>query len=190
MSQKHSDTMHSSFPRKDERTMYRPRTRDSLRMWIARVPRRLQNSPRLLVTLLFALLLFTWVYIGRARRGMAGGASVVMVAVLDMTGQSSEARVLDNVLENRLEYARAHGTLHLFRLNCLLANGGVRIRICGVQRNGIYVIFRVRTRLDKIGCLARRNGRISPLGMVLVPRSGLPPPRQKQRHLIGIADSV
>ena len=91
--------------------MYRPRTRNSLRVWIARIPRRLQNSPRLLVSLLFALLLFSWVYIGRTRRGIAGGASVVMVAVLDMTAQS---RVIDNVLENRLEYAGTHGTLPLF----------------------------------------------------------------------------
>jgi len=94
--------------------MYRPRTRNSLRVWIARIPRRLQNSPRLLVSLLFALLLFSWVYIGRTRRGIAGGASVVMVAVLDMTAQSDEARVIDTVLENRLEYAGTHGTLPLF----------------------------------------------------------------------------
>jgi len=63
---------------------------------------------------------------------MAGGASVVMVGLLDMTRDSGEARVIDNVLENRLEYARAHGMPHLFRLICLLADGGVRIRVCGV----------------------------------------------------------
>jgi hypothetical protein len=97
--------------------MYRPATtREAIRTCIARVVRRLQNSPRLLATLVLALLLLSWVYIGRwtsGGGGVVGGgrvAPMVMVAVLDMTRDSGEGRVIDNVLENRLEYAKAHGT--------------------------------------------------------------------------------
>lgn len=105
--------MHSSSPRKEERILYRPAARGSIQTWIARVLRQLQNSPRLVVTLILALLLFSWVYLGRGSGGRVAIAgtfpSVVMVAVLDMTGESGEVRVIDNVLENRVEYARAHG---------------------------------------------------------------------------------
>lgn len=97
--------------------MYRPATTcEAVRTSIARVVRRLQNSPRLLATLVLVLLCLSWVYIGRRTGddgGVGGGrvAPMVMVAVLDMTRDSGEGRVIDNVLENRLEYAKAHGAL-------------------------------------------------------------------------------
>jgi hypothetical protein len=99
--------------------MYRPAsTREAIRTCIARVVRRLQNSPRLLATLVLVLVFLSWVYIGRRTDGGVVGrrvAPMVMVAVLDMTRDSGEGRVVDNVLENRLEYAKAHGTLSRWR---------------------------------------------------------------------------
>ena len=105
--------MHSSFPRKEEKQVYRlPFTTDSIRHWITRIIRLRQNSPRFVVVLTISILIFTFLF----WRGYSGQyvlgrhVPVVLVTVLDATSIEEQGQIIDKVLENREEYANAHGT--------------------------------------------------------------------------------
>ena len=102
--------MHSSFPRKDEGYLHRPTIQNATRHWINRITRAFQSNTRLAVVAIFAFLLVTILYCG-ITRSAKGPAPVVLVIVLEQTDSSGEdIRIVDRVLENRLEYANAHGT--------------------------------------------------------------------------------
>ena len=102
--------MHSSFPRRDQGRGYRPvAARESIRHWITRVVR--MNSPRLIVSLIISIFLLTCLF-WRGHRGQRVDGShvpVVLVTVLDGTRIEEQRRIIDKVLENREEYANAHG---------------------------------------------------------------------------------
>jgi hypothetical protein len=104
--------MHSSFPRKDERQGHRPvAVRESIRHWITRVIRMIQNSPRLAVGLIVTILILTFLYRrGHLRQYVDGNyVPVVLVTVLDGTRIEEQGWIIDKVLENREEYVSAHG---------------------------------------------------------------------------------
>jgi hypothetical protein len=102
--------MHSSFPRKDQGRGYRPAAAgESIRHWITRVVR--MNSLRLIVSLIVSIFLLTFLF-WRGPWGQRMGRSrvpVVLVTVLDGTRIEEQRRIIDKVLENREEYAHAHG---------------------------------------------------------------------------------
>lgn len=101
--------MHSSFPRKDQWRGHRPvAARESIRHWITRVVRIIQNSPRFIVALFVSILLLTILF-WRGRSGQHVDVPVVLVTVLDGTGIEEQGRIIDKVLDNREEYANAHG---------------------------------------------------------------------------------
>ena len=104
--------MHSSFPRKDQWRGLRPvAARESIRHWITRVVRIIQNSPRFIVALFVSILLLTILF-WRGRSGQhvdENHVPVVLVTVLDGTSVEEQGRIIDKVLDNREEYANAHG---------------------------------------------------------------------------------
>jgi hypothetical protein len=104
--------MHSSFPRKDERLGYRPvGARESIRHWITRVIRMIQNSPRLVIALIVSICILTFLF-WRGRTGQYAHGNhvpVVLVIVLDGTRIEEQGRIIDKILKNREEYANAHG---------------------------------------------------------------------------------
>jgi|SRR5579862_2200900 len=104
--------MHSSFPRKDEKHMYKPVTKESIRYWINRMKRTCQTNQRVIGVLVVVILLVTILFWGRRKEDVDNHASpVVLVAVLeDRDAAGDDVRILDKILENRWEYANAHGT--------------------------------------------------------------------------------
>src|SRR5271170_924674 len=107
--------MHSSFPRRevevDEKYMYRPVVRGNVRQWIRRMSRSSQNNVRVLVAVVVTFL-FLSVVVWRRGTGeqVFKQGPVVLVAVLERKDASGEdVRIIDRVLENRSEYADAHG---------------------------------------------------------------------------------
>jgi len=102
--------MHSSFPRKDERHFYRPVNRASIRHWMDRIWRTCQSNRRVLGIVVVALILLIMVFWGRTTKETTHHPPVVLVAVLEDTdGAGEEVKILDKILENRWEYANAHG---------------------------------------------------------------------------------
>lgn len=90
--------------------MYRPSAKDYIRHWITRITRTCQNSPRLILAIPISIFLLTLLYWG----GMSGRnvdvyGPVVLVVVLDQTA-GDQGGIIDKVLENRADYALAHGT--------------------------------------------------------------------------------
>lgn len=102
--------MHSSFPRKDERHFYRPANRASIRHYMNRIWGTCQSNHRVLGIVVVALILLIMVFWGRTTKETTHHPPVVLVAVLEDTdGAGEEVKILDKILENRWEYANAHG---------------------------------------------------------------------------------
>ena len=108
--------MHSSFPGKEELDMYKPRAKNTLRHWTARAIKRSQSNPRLTAAGILAFFVLTVLFWGRTSTNVASSQSpVVLVSVLeryDILGD--EVRIIDKILENRYEYAMAHGNAAWF----------------------------------------------------------------------------
>ncbi len=104
-------TMHSSFPRSEERRGYRHvAAKESVRHWIVRVIRMIRNSPRLIVAVLLSLFLLMFLFWGGLSRSRFDGnhVPVLLVTVLDGTSIEEQGPIIEKVLENREEYANAH----------------------------------------------------------------------------------
>lgn len=96
----------------DEKYMYRPAIRGNVRQWIRRISRSTQNSVRLWVAVVVTFLVLSMLL---WRRGPGGEVfnqgPVVLVAVLERKDAAGDdVRIIDRVLENRREYADAHGS--------------------------------------------------------------------------------
>jgi len=94
--------------------MYRPVARNSLRRQITRT---CQSSPRLTIVAIISLLILTLLFWrgGRSKRVIDGHQfPVVLVAVLD-TSRPDQTSIIERVLENRREYANAHGLFSTFK---------------------------------------------------------------------------
>jgi hypothetical protein len=90
--------------------MYKPAPRDSLRLWLTRMLRTCQSSPRLAATALLVTCFLTWMLWGRTGEIVYVHPPVILVAVLNHTDSAGEeVKILDKILENRWEYADAHG---------------------------------------------------------------------------------
>jgi len=105
--------MHSAFPRGevevDEKYMYRPVVRGHVRQWIRQMSRSSLNNVRVLVVVTFLFLSVVFWRQGTGRPVFKQGP-VVLVAVLERKDALGEdVRIIDRVLENRGEYADAHG---------------------------------------------------------------------------------
>lgn len=105
-----------SFPQgeveMDEKYVYRPARRGNVRQWIRRISRSTQNNVLLLVAIVVTFLVLNMVL---WRRGTGGEVfkqgPVVLVAVLERKDAAGDdVRIIDRVLENRREYADAHGS--------------------------------------------------------------------------------
>ena len=104
--------------------MYRP----AARHWMTRIARTCQGNLRLTVAIAAAVFIVTLFY-WRGFRYVSGHAPVVLVAVFERTDEKGdEVRILDKVLENRWEYANAHGTQFAEETK-------KRLRTIGVQRH-------------------------------------------------------
>ena len=112
--------MHSSFPRKEEMDMYKPRAKNTLRHWALRTIKRSQGHPRLTAAAILAFFVLTVLFWGRTAKDVSSKEPpVVLVSVLeryDILGE--EVRIIDKILENRYEYAMAHGRGFLHRTGC------------------------------------------------------------------------
>jgi hypothetical protein len=105
--------MHSSFPRKEELDMYKPKARNSLRHWAIRAIKQVQSNPRLTAAGILAFFVLTVLFWGRTATPNVSHVQmpVVLVAVLERyDALGDEVRIIDKILENRYEYAMAHGT--------------------------------------------------------------------------------
>ena len=107
----HSARMPSSFAGKEDLDMYKPRAKNSLRHWALRTIKRLQSSPRLTAAAILSFFVLTVFFWGRsATKVSARTLPVVLVAVLERyDAVGDEVRIIDKILENRYEYAMAHG---------------------------------------------------------------------------------
>jgi hypothetical protein len=70
-----------------------------------------QTCPKLAGAIVISILIFTWLFWGRTGEYVHHHAPVVLVVVLERidTSTKEEVRILDKVLENRGDYAAAHG---------------------------------------------------------------------------------
>jgi hypothetical protein len=103
--------MHSAFPRKDEKHAFKPGIRDSIRHGLSRIMRTCQGNQRVFGVLVLFLLLCMILLWGRRRGESDLYAPVVLVVVLDeRDAVGDQVRIIDKILENRWEYASAHGT--------------------------------------------------------------------------------
>ena len=69
----------------------------------------LQRSPRLIAGILISLILLTLLFWGRRTEVVGNHVPVVLVAVLERMEIAEQIRMTQKVLENRLDYANAHG---------------------------------------------------------------------------------
>jgi hypothetical protein len=93
--------------------MYKPKARNSLRHWAIRAIKQIQGNPRLTAASILAFFVLTVLFWGRtATHNMSlNQMPVVLVAVLERyDALGDEVRIIDKILENRYEYAMAHGT--------------------------------------------------------------------------------
>ena len=108
--------MHSSVPPRevevDEKYLYRPAVRGNIRQWIRRMSRSSQNNVRVLMAAVITFLFLTVIFWRRGNGGQVlKQGPVVLVAVLERyDALGDEVRIIDKILENRYEYAMAHGT--------------------------------------------------------------------------------
>jgi len=94
--------------------MYRPVTRGSVQLWMTRVAKRVQGNSRFVVMLVCLVLFGLWMVWGGRGTGevrlIESGPPVVLVVVLDRyNSEGEEIKIVDKVIENRGEYAGAHG---------------------------------------------------------------------------------
>ena len=75
----------------------------------------IRNSPRLIVAVLLSLLILTFLFWGGRPRSRFDGkhVPVLLVTVLDGASIEKRGRIIEKVLENREEYANAHGMASL-----------------------------------------------------------------------------
>jgi hypothetical protein len=89
--------------------MYQPAKRDSLRFWTNRVARTC-GFPRLAAITAVVICLVLWALWGRTGEIENTHPPVILVGVLDqIDAMGDEVRILGKVLQNRWEYADAHG---------------------------------------------------------------------------------
>ena|ERR1700737_553907 len=118
--------MHSSFPRKED--VYRPVARDPLRVYAIKLGRMIQSSPRLAAIALLSIGIITWLFWTQTEPAYTH-PPVILVAVLDHTDSAGEEiRITDKILQNRWEYADAHGIFQHRDAKCRIWDGCVQFR--------------------------------------------------------------
>jgi hypothetical protein len=103
---------HSCCEEKGEKCADRYTRQEPVMDRIFRAGRTCNKRPRLLIAIVLMLILLVYVFLREnGSQGVRSQMPVVMVLILDGSANSSggEMRLLEKILENREQYAAAHG---------------------------------------------------------------------------------
>ena len=91
--------------------MYKPAMQNTPRYWLNRVTKTCKARPRVILAIVVSILFFMYFYFAEEKKEVVSRYTpVVLVMVVHRTDAAGEqVRILDKSLENRHEYAIAHG---------------------------------------------------------------------------------